>query len=60
MYFESEGANFWLQALMDLKHCGVEDILIACTDNLKGFTQAILNIFTVPLPVRTPSLNNLI
>ena len=45
MYFESEGANFWLQALMDLKHCGVEDILIACTDNLKGFTQAILNIW---------------
>ncbi|WP_430410838.1 IS256 family transposase [Kordia sp.] len=42
---ESEGANFWLQALTDLQHRGVEDILIACTDNLKGFTQAILSIF---------------
>lgn len=42
---ESEGANFWLQVLTDLNHRGLEDILIACTDNLNGFTQAILSIF---------------
>lgn len=42
---ESEGANFWLQVLTDLNHRGLEDVLIACTDNLNGFTQAILSIF---------------
>lgn len=42
---ESEGANFWLQVLTDLHNRGLEDILIACTDNLKGFTQAILSVF---------------
>ncbi len=42
---ESEGANFWLQVLTDLQNRGLEDILIACTDNLKGFTEAILSIF---------------
>ncbi len=42
---ESEGANFWLSVLTDLKSRGVKDILIACTDNLSGFSQAILSIF---------------
>ncbi|MEN6452703.1 MAG: IS256 family transposase [Prolixibacteraceae bacterium] len=42
---ESEGANFWLSVLTDLKSRGVKDILIACTDNLTGFTEAILSIF---------------
>src|SRR5690606_35727226 len=42
---ESEGANFWLQVLTDLQQRGLEDILIACTDNLKGFTEAILGVF---------------
>jgi transposase-like protein len=42
---ESEGANFWLQVLTDLHHRGVQDLLIACTDNLKGFSEAILSIF---------------
>ncbi|WP_460546440.1 IS256 family transposase, partial [Echinicola sediminis] len=42
---ESEGANFWLQVLSDLQHRGVQDILIACTDNLKGFPEAIGSIF---------------
>ena len=41
----SEGANFWLQVLTDLQNRGLEDILIACTDNLKGFSEAILSIF---------------
>jgi len=42
---ESEGANFWLSVLTDLKSRGVKDILIACTDNLAGFSNAILSIF---------------
>ncbi len=42
---ENEGANFWLSVLTDLKQRGVNDILIACTDNLKGFSEAILSIF---------------
>lgn len=42
---ESEGANFWLSVLTDLHHRGVEDILIACVDGLKGFPEAITTIF---------------
>jgi putative transposase len=42
---EQESATFWLQVLNDLKQRGVEDILIASIDNLKGFRDAILNIF---------------
>lgn len=42
---ETESASFWLSVLTDLKARGVEDILIACTDNLKGFTDAIKGVF---------------
>ncbi len=42
---ESEGARFWLQVLNDLKARGVEDILIASIDNLKGFKEAIDTVF---------------
>jgi len=42
---ESEGANFWLQVLTDLQNRGLKDILIACTDALTGFTEAILSVF---------------
>lgn len=42
---ESEGANFWLSVLTDLSNRGIEDILIACIDNLKGFSQAIESMF---------------
>jgi len=41
----SEGARFWLGVLSDLKARGIEDILIACIDNLKGFADAIESIF---------------
>lgn len=41
----TESASFWMSVLTDLKARGVEDILIACTDNLKGFTQAINGVF---------------
>lgn len=43
---EIEGANFWLSVLTDLQNRGVNDILIACTDNLKGFTEAISTVFS--------------
>jgi transposase-like protein len=42
---ENEGANFWLQVLTDLNNRGVEDILIASVDGLKGFPEAINAIF---------------
>ena len=42
---ESEGANFWLQVLTDLNNRGLQDILIASIDNLKGFAEAIKSIF---------------
>jgi putative transposase len=42
---DSESASFWLQVLTDLSQRGIEDILIACIDNLKGFADAIENIY---------------
>ncbi len=46
MWFqETEGAKFWMQVLNDLKTRGVQDILIACVDGLKGFPEAIEAIF---------------
>lgn len=38
---ENESAKFWLSVLNDLKNRGVQDILIACVDNLTGFSQSI-------------------
>ena len=38
---ETESASFWLSVLSELKDRGVKSILIACTDNLTGFTSAI-------------------
>jgi putative transposase len=42
---ENEGAAFWSATLADLKARGVDDILIACIDGLKGFPEAIESIF---------------
>lgn len=42
---ENEGANFWLSVLTDLNNRGLEDILIASIDGLKGFPEAIKTIF---------------
>lgn len=42
---ETESSSFWLQVLSDLERRGVEDILIACIDNLKGFKEAIAAIY---------------
>lgn len=38
---ENEGAKFWLNVLTELKNRGLQDILIACVDGLKGFPDAI-------------------
>jgi putative transposase len=38
---QSEGAHNWGLILQDIKKRGVEDILVICTDNLKGFSQTI-------------------
>ena len=46
IYFgENEGVSFWRSVLKDLQLRGVEDILIACIDNLKGFGDAIEDMF---------------
>ena len=42
---KSEGANFLLSCLSDIQSRRVKDILIACTDNLTGFSDAIRNVF---------------
>ena len=38
---DTEGAKFWLAVLNDLHRRGVQDVLIACVDGLKGFPEAI-------------------
>ena len=40
-----QGAKTWLSILSDLKNRGVKDMLIACTDNLSGFSEAIATAF---------------
>jgi putative transposase len=42
---ESEGAKFWLNVLTELRKRGLEDILIACIDGLKGFPEAVESLF---------------
>jgi len=38
---ENEGAKFWLSVLTDLQNRGLQHLLIACVDGLKGFLDAI-------------------
>ncbi len=38
---QNEGAKFWLRVLNELRNRGVEDILLAVVDGLKGFPEAI-------------------
>ncbi|MEW6210691.1 MAG: IS256 family transposase [Acidobacteriota bacterium] len=42
---DNEGAKFWLSVITELKTRGVQDILIACVDGLKGFPEAIRSVF---------------
>ena len=41
----TEGAKFWLSVVTELKNRGVNDILIACVDGLKGFPEAIAAVY---------------
>ena len=46
IYFgEHESSSFWKQVLHELKMRGVEDIFVACIDNLKGFGDAIEDLY---------------
>jgi transposase-like protein len=46
VYFgDHESSKFWRQVLHELKQRGIEDILIACIDNLNGFADAIEDVF---------------
>ena len=42
---ENEGAKFWMRVMTELSNRGVEDILFACVDGLKGFPEAVEAVF---------------
>lgn len=42
---ENEGTKFWLNVLTELKNRGLNDLLIACVDGLKGFPDAINTVY---------------
>lgn len=42
---QTEGAKFWLRVINELKMRGVNDILIAVVDGLKGFPEAITSVY---------------
>jgi len=42
---QTEGAKFWLRVMSELRSRGVQDILIAVVDGLKGFPDAITSVF---------------
>ena len=50
----TEGAQFWMKVFNDLKTGGVNDILIAVTDGLKGKAEALWVVF----PVKSPMANH--
>ena len=42
---QNEGAKFWLRVMNELRNRGVEDVLLAVVDGLKGFPEAIVAVF---------------
>lgn len=42
---ENEGASYWLSVFFELKQRGVQDILIACMDGLKGLPEALKQVY---------------
>jgi putative transposase len=42
---QTEGAKFWLRVMTELRNRGLQDILIAVVDGLKGFPEAITSVF---------------
>lgn len=41
----NEGAKFWLQVVTEMRNRGMQNILVACVDGLKGFPEAIEAVF---------------
>jgi transposase-like protein len=42
---ENEGAKFWLNNFTEMKNRGLKDILISCSDNLTGMSEAISAVY---------------
>ncbi|WP_430886730.1 IS256 family transposase [Francisella philomiragia] len=42
---QNEGSKYWLGVFTELKNRGLEDIFIACTDNLKGMSDTIQAVY---------------
>ena len=42
---ENESASFWTVVFNELKNRGISDLLIACHDNLSGFSNALATVF---------------
>jgi putative transposase len=42
---QNEGAKFWLRVMNELRNRGVDDLLLAVVDGLKGFPDAITAVF---------------
>jgi transposase-like protein len=42
---DNEGAKFWLNNLTEMRNRGLLDILIACSDNLTGMSEAISGVY---------------
>ena len=57
---EQERSKFWLKVLTDLQNRDVKDLLIACTDGLAGFTEALKSAFskTTHQPCVVPQIRN--
>ena len=57
---EQESRKFWLKILTDLQNRGVKDLLIACTNGLAGFTEALKSAFpkTTPQPCVVHQIRN--
>ncbi|MFT6063645.1 MAG: putative transposase [Paracoccaceae bacterium] len=53
---QNEGAKFWLRVMNEMRNRGVEDILMAVVDGLKGFPDAITAVFQGAM-VRTCSVH---
>ena len=46
IYFgDHESSSFWRQVLYELNQRGIQDVFVACIDNLKGFAEAIEDVF---------------
>nr|WP_281747896.1 IS256 family transposase [Spiroplasma ixodetis] len=42
---KNEGSKFWLSNFTEMKNRGLNDILIACSDNLTGMSEAIQSVY---------------